>query len=108
MDNYYQNSTSTDEVHVVGKPNPGHAFNADGSEEDMVNSPSHYQSYVNGLNIEAIDCMRAAFGDDDVKSFCLCNAMKYLFRCYSKGQDTDILKCKWYLDKFLELGGFDK
>ena len=76
-------------------------------DNDMVNSPSHYQSYVKGLNIECIDAMRAAFGDEEVKSFCKLNAFKYLFRCGSKGQDTDIAKAQWYLNKFKEPGGFE-
>lgn len=73
----------------------------------VINSPIHYQSFVPGLNIEAIDCMRAAFGNEDVKSFCLCNALKYVFRCYSKGKNADIAKAQWYLNKFMELGGFE-
>ena len=73
----------------------------------VIDSPVHYQSFVPGLNIEAIDCMRAAFGNEDVKSFCLCNALKYVFRCYSKGKNADIAKAQWYLNKFMELGGFE-
>lgn len=75
--------------------------------QSIINSPIHYQSFVPGLNIEAIDCMRAAFGNEDVKSFCLCNALKYVFRCYSKGKNADIAKAQWYLNKFMELGGFE-
>ena len=74
---------------------------------DIINSPTHYNSCVDGVNIEAIDCMRAAFGDEDVKSFCICNAMKYLFRCYHKGRNADVAKAQWYLNKFMELGGMD-
>jgi hypothetical protein len=77
------------------------------TEGDMVNHPSHYQSYIKGLNIEAIDCMRAAFGDEAVKGFCICNALKYIYRCYSKNGNEDIKKSQWYLNKFLELGGCD-
>ena len=77
------------------------------SENDMVNHPHHYQSYNPELQIECIDAIRAAYGDEDVKSFCLCNAFKYLFRCYDKGRNEDIKKAQWYLDKFMELGGMD-
>lgn len=72
-------------------------------DNDMVNSPYHYTSYVKGLNIEAIDCMRAAFGDEDVKAFCTCNALKYIYRHKSKGGNLDIQKAIWYLNKYLEL-----
>ena len=74
---------------------------------DIINSPSHYNGRVDGKNIEAIDVMRAAFGDEDVKSFCLCNSLKYLFRCYYKGRNADVAKAQWYLNKFMELGGMD-
>lgn len=76
-------------------------------DDDPINSPSHYQSYIKGQNIECIDCMRAAFGDDAVKDFCRINAFKYLYRSSSKGQNTDIKKAQWYLSKFLELGGYE-
>lgn len=80
-------------------------------EEDIdnpkIDNPTHYQSIDAELNIDAITCMRAAFGKDDVKSFCLCNAMKYVFRSSSKGQNVDIGKAIWYLNKFLELGGYE-
>jgi hypothetical protein len=83
------------------------AKSKDSAKNDMINNPGHYQSMVKDLNIDAISCMRAAYGDEDVKSFCLCNALKYLFRCYSKGGNEDIKKCQWYLNKFMELGGMD-
>lgn len=80
-------------------------FDVDGMmpDDDKINHPSHYSSFVSGLHIEAIDCMRAAFGDDDVKAFCVCNALKYVYRHKSKGEDTDIQKAIWYLNKYLEL-----
>lgn len=82
-----------------------HLLDADGMmpDDDKVNHPSHYSSFVPDLHIEAIDCMRAAFGDDDVKAFCVCNALKYVYRHKSKGEDTDIQKAIWYLNKYLEL-----
>lgn len=80
-------------------------------EEDIdnpqIDNPTHYQSMVVGLDIDAISCMRAAFGDEDVKAFCLCNSLKYIFRSSSKGQNQSIAKAMWYLNKFLELGGYE-
>ena len=73
------------------------------SEQDMVNSPYHYQSYNKELNIECIDAMRAAFGDEAVANFCICNAMKYVWRHMSKNGKQDIQKAVWYLNKYLEL-----
>ena len=76
------------------------------STEECVHNPLHYQSKVAGLHIDALTCMRAALGDSKVKSFCIGNALKYVFRSSSKGQDKDIRKAIWYLEKFLELGGY--
>lgn len=70
---------------------------------DNIDHPTHYQSSTQGVNIEAIDCMRAAFGDKQVSAFCICNAMKYIYRCQYKGGNTDIQKAIWYLNKYLEL-----
>ena len=38
-----------------------------------------------------------------VQSFCICNAIKYLYRWQRKNGIEDIKKAKWYIDKFLEL-----
>lgn len=72
-------------------------------ENDMVNNPGHYQSRVKDLNIDAITCMRAAFGDESVIDFCICNALKYIYRHQSKNGKQDIQKAIWYLNKYLEL-----
>lgn len=72
-------------------------------ENDMVNNPVHYQSMVKDLNIDAISCMRAAFGDESVTGFCICNALKYIYRNQNKNGKQDIQKAIWYLNKYLEL-----
>lgn len=72
-------------------------------DDDQVNNPSHYQSMVPDLSIDAISCMRAAFGNEEVASFCICNALKYIFRHQSKNGKQDIEKAIWYLNKYLEL-----
>jgi len=72
-------------------------------ENDMVNNPVHYQSMVKDLNIDAISCMRAAFGDESVAGFCICNALKYIYRNQNKNGKQDIQKAIWYLNKYLEL-----
>ena len=72
-------------------------------DNDQVNNPSHYQSMTGGLNIDCITAMRAAFGDDVVTDFCICNAFKYIWRHQSKNGKQDIEKAIWYLNKYLEL-----
>ena len=73
-------------------------------DDDQVNNPSHYQSYVKD-GIDCITAMQHAFGIKATAIFCKLNAFKYIFRSSSKGGNTDIQKAQWYLNKFLELGG---
>ena len=71
----------------------------------MVNSPAHY----NQGNIECIDAMIGAYGEQAVKDFCKINAFKYLWRLGHKDNEAqEIGKIKWYLDKYIELNGLDK
>lgn len=71
---------------------------------DPVNHPAHYTSG----GIECIDAMQAAFGDEAVKDFCLCNAFKYLWRHRSKNGVEDLKKCRWYLNRLIrEMGVTD-
>lgn len=68
---------------------------------DNVNHPPHYEAG----NFECIDVMEEAIGIEQTKSFCLCNAFKYIFRC-TKKHDTpieDVKKANWYLTKYIEL-----
>lgn len=68
-------------------------------QKDMVNRPPHYIS--NG--IECFDVILASQGKEATKSYCLCNAMKYIFRHDNKNGIEDIKKAKWYIDKYLEI-----
>lgn len=72
----------------------------DTPESDSVNHPSHYET---GAGFECIDVLLETQGTEAVKGFCLCNAMKYLYRHTRKNGVEDIRKAKWYLDKYLEL-----
>jgi protein of unknwon function (DUF3310) len=66
---------------------------------DNVNHPSHYETG----KIECIDVMLETQGEESVKAFCICNAMKYLYRHKKKNGDEDVRKASWYLNKYLEL-----
>ena len=57
-----------------------------------VNHPKHY----NG-KYECIEVMRDVFGEDAVKSFCILNAFKYIWRHNKKNGTEDLKKAKWYL-----------
>ena len=66
---------------------------------DSINHPQHYE--INGM--ECIDVLLATQGKEAVKSFCICNAIKYLYRWKNKNGAEDIKKANWYINKFLEL-----
>ena len=68
---------------------------------DNVNKPKHY---ANG-EYECIDVMLDVFGVEAVKSFCLCNAFKYIWRAGNKNGVEDTKKASWYLNKWEEIGG---
>lgn len=68
-------------------------------KEDVVNHPSHYETG----KFECIDVMQEVFGKEAVQNFCLCNAFKYLYRTKRKNGLEDVKKCRWYVDKFIEL-----
>ena len=66
---------------------------------DNVNHPGHYETG----KIECIDVMLETQGAEDVKAFCICNALKYLYRHKKKNGVEDVQKANWYLNKYLEL-----
>ena len=66
---------------------------------DVVNHPMHYETG----KFECIDVMVETQGIQAVKDFCLCNALKYLYRHKKKNGIEDIKKAGWYIQKFIEL-----
>lgn len=66
---------------------------------DKINHPKHY---VTG-KYECIDVMEDVFGAEELKTFCVMNAFKYIYRHKHKGGAEDIKKAVWYLNKYLEL-----
>lgn len=65
---------------------------------DNIN-PKHYRVG----NIECIDVLLATQGIEAVQNFCICNAIKYLYRHRNKNGIEDIRKASWYLNKYIEL-----
>lgn len=65
---------------------------------ETVNHPGHYAGKV-----ECIDAMIDTQGIESVKGFCICNAMKYIWRHNNKNGVEDIKKSVWYLNKYIEL-----
>jgi len=68
------------------------------AEDDMVNSPSHY----NQSGIECIAAIQAALGPN-FKYYLQGNIMKYLWRFDYKGKPLeDLQKAQWYLNTLME------
>lgn len=65
---------------------------------NAVDHPTHYQG-----KHECIEVMRAIFGDEMVKGFCMCNAYKYRFRADKKNGAEDIKKAEWYEDYLIKM-----
>ena len=71
-------------------------------ECDAVDHPSHYTSG----DIECIDAIRSALGDECFKAFCRGNAIKYLWRAGKKDgspEKEDLKKARWYIKKEIDL-----
>lgn len=67
---------------------------------DTVENPSHY---CDG-QIQCIEAMVAAFGEEKVKAFCELNAFKYLWRSEKKNNKIeDLKKSKRYIEFYLNL-----
>ena len=71
---------------------------------DNVNHPSHYETG----KFECIDVMVETQGTEATQAFCVCNALKYLYRHKRKNGLEDIKKAIWYLEKYLSFISFEK
>ena len=68
------------------------------SEQDNVNSPSHYTKG----GIECIDAIEASMTREAFLGYLKGNVQKYVFRYESKSNPTeDLKKAQWYLNKLI-------
>ena len=72
------------------------------SEQDVIKSPSHYM--LDGLNVEAIDVIKAVLGEDGFKAHCRGCSLKYLLRADKKNRTEDLKKARVYLNWEIEYG----
>lgn len=70
--------------------------------DDEIESPSHYM--LDGLNVEAIDVIKAVLGEDGFKAHCRGCALKYLLRADKKNHTEDLKKARVYLNWEIEYG----
>ena len=71
---------------------------AEHEEQDMVNSPIHY----NKAGIETIDALEAMLVDG-FDYYLQGNIVKYLWRYRYKNGVEDLKKAQWYLNKLIEV-----
>ena len=71
----------------------------DCAEEDVVNSPSHY----NSGGIECIEAIEQSMTEEAFKGYLKGNVQKYMWRYEMKGKPAeDLKKAQWYLNKLVE------
>jgi hypothetical protein len=64
---------------------------------EHVNHPKHYTSHPSG-----VECIQVT----EHMSFCLGNAVKYIWRADLKGKDIeDLKKAAWYIDREIKRRG---
>lgn len=63
------------------------ANNTDTKHTDEVHNPNHYK--LNGLNIEAVDVVKAVLTEEEFKGWCRGNALKYLMRAGKKDKSKE-------------------
>lgn len=68
--------------------------------QESVDSMAYYDG-----KYKPIDIMLQQFGVEHIKSWCLLNAFKYLWRCLKKHETPieDIKKAQYYINKYIEL-----
>ena len=70
----------------------------DTATEDVVNSPSHY----NTKGVECIEAIEASMTGSEFQGYLKGNVMKYMWRYTYKGKPVeDLKKAEWYLKKLI-------
>ena len=64
---------------------------------DPVNHPDHYTKG----DVECIDAIEAALTPEEFRGYIKGNVLKYIWRERSKGNDEDLSKARWYLNRLL-------
>ena len=75
------------------------AFESDIIEDDVVNSPPHY----NKGGIECIDAIEAMLTHEEFVGYLRGNSLKYRWRFKYKNGIQDLEKAEWYENKLMEV-----
>lgn len=60
-------------------------------------------SWLTSDNNRKLYVMKETQGIEATMDFCVCNALKYIYRHRNKNGVEDIKKADWYLKKYIEL-----
>lgn len=78
------------------------------AKENSLSNPKNckelYDYMLDGLNVEAIDVIKAVLGEDGFKAHCRGCALKYLLRADKKNRTEDLKKARVYLNWEIEYG----
>ena len=66
-----------------------------------VEEVNHPERYCGTCSIECIEAMELVVGWEGVVNFCICNALKYVWRYQNKNGIEDLHKANWYIDYVL-------
>lgn len=89
----FHNSDGSGRIYCSGKCMEGVAlFMVRGPKDDSINHPSHYTQHPS-----KVECIQIT----EHMSFCLGNAIKYVWRADLKGGEQDLEKAIWYLEREL-------
>lgn len=69
-------------------------------QEDVVNHPAHYAETG---GVECIEAIEAQLTTEEYEGYLRGNCVKYLWRWKNKGGLQDLKKCKWYLERLIEI-----
>ena len=82
----------------LNKVNEGEIMEKVKEDSDNVNHPPHY----NKGNIECIDAIIAALGDEGFENYIVGNVIKYLWRYKHRNGIEDLKKAQWYLNRLID------
>lgn len=68
--------------------------------KEQTNEVNHPEHYTSG-DIECIDAIQSALTPEEFRGYIKGNVLKYIWRERNKGNDKDLKKARWYLNRLL-------
>lgn len=74
----------------------------------LINNINHPSHYTEEGGVECIEAIEAQLTFEEYEGFLRGNCVKYLWRWKNKGGVEDLKKCRWYLDRLIEVADAEK